>query len=187
MGAEKETMECPNCGATISASALTCGNCGINVRTGEVYEAKVERAKGREALPERFGAGMGASIALAFGLVLLSGFLYQRRTEKAIKERPADFIKYVVRMEQVNDLAAAGEIADARALGQELFADLTTRGDGIRIEAASGTGVRTGEQARSKAIRRAEKKLLRNMAKKVQYRLDRLPAGPAAPGPVPTA
>lgn len=187
MGAENEEMNCPSCGATISASSLTCGSCGINVRTGEVYEVKVERAKGREPLPERFGAGIGTGLALAFGLVLLSGFLYQRRMEMVIKERLEDFRHDVVRMELVDSLAAAGEITEARALGQELMADLTARADRIKVEAASGTRPKGGEQKRSRGIRRAEKKLLLNLAKKVQYKLDHLPAGPQASASAPTS
>ena len=172
-----EERECPSCGQMVDAGSLVCPHCGINVRTGEVYELKVERAKGKEALPEHFGLGMALGLVLAFGLVLLSGFLYQRRTERVIKQQPEQFAGFIIRLEQMDGLAVAGDLAEARELGEELISELTDRVNEFQIEVASGTGQKGRDLRRTRNLRRAEKSLLQNIAKKAQHKLNRLPTG----------
>jgi len=84
-------------------------------------------------------------------------------------------------MEQIDSLAAAGMTAEARAAGETLIKELNDRESRIVIEAAPTTYEARDTKRVPKSVRRAEKSLLRNLARKVEYKLSMLSVKPAQP------
>jgi len=175
----KEQLACPSCGKTIEAGVAECPYCGLNIRSGEPFEMRVRRAKAaREGPVERLGARLGLGTTIVLGLVFLGGFLYQRRAETVFRNYPDEFVTYIWQLESIDALAAAGRVADARVAAQELIEELRQKQAQIRIEAAPTTQEKQDPTRRPKAVRRAHKSLLGNLAKKAEFKLHNLPLQP---------
>ena len=174
----KELLACPGCGKMVEAGTPACPHCGMNIQTGETFEAKVQRAKERTIRPERLGTRLAVATLFVLALVFLGGFLYQRRAERVFRDKPEVFAGYLMRLEQMDSLAAAGKTADALALGEALVKELNARESSIVIEDAPTTQQARDTKRVPKAVRRAEKGLLHNLARKVEYKLNMLSAKP---------
>jgi hypothetical protein len=126
---ETETKPCPSCGVPVAVKVEVCPSCGVNIRTGETYESRVQRAKGKELHPEHFSQGMYAGMALVFMIVMVAGFLYQRPTERVLRANYENFVTtfqtvgrpmhYLQALMEIDALAAAGEKEKAQALADE--------------------------------------------------------------------
>jgi len=177
----KELIACPGCGKLVEVGKLVCPHCGMNIQTGESFETKVQRARGRRGRAERLGGRLAAAVVFVLVLLFLGGFLYQRRAEKVFENKPQEFAGYLMLMEQIDSLAAAGMTAEARAAGESLIKELNDRESRIVIEAAPTTYEARDTKRVPKSVRRAEKSLLRNLARKVEYKLSMLSVKPAQP------
>jgi len=164
-------MKCPTCGANVALGTLTCPNCGVNIRTGETYDARVKRAKPKDLHPERFHQSVYIGVITVFALVMLGGFLYQRRVETVIGLKPDTYAEHLIRMDEIDSLIAMGKTQEAVEAGQALVAELRKADHVIEIELAPTTVQRETRSRISKAVRRAEKSLLRNLVKKVEHKL----------------
>lgn len=164
-------MKCPTCGANVTLGTLMCPNCGVNIRTGETYDARVKRAKPKDLQPERFHQGVYIGVITVFALVMLGGFLYQRRVENVIRLRPDMYAGYVSWCDALDSLIAMGKTKEAVEKGQGLVSALSMEDRRIEIEVAPTTQERGMPGRISNAVRRAEKSLLRNLAKKVEHKL----------------
>jgi len=164
-------MKCPTCGANVARGTLMCPNCGVNIRTGETYDTRVKRARPKDLHPERFHQGVYIAVITMFALAMLAGFLYQRRVQSVIALKPDKYADYVIRMDEIDSLIAMGKTQEAVEMGQVLVADLIKADHVIEIEIAPTTQQKGASSRVSKAVRRAEKSLLRNLAKKVEHKL----------------
>ncbi len=129
--AETGKMPCPSCGAPLDVGVLTCTQCGINIRTGEAYQTRVERAKQTRTHPERYHQGIYMGAAVLFVLVMLGGGMVQRRAERVIREKRELFqgsfktlekqqVHFFHALWEIDSLASAERIDDARALADEV-------------------------------------------------------------------
>jgi hypothetical protein len=130
----KVELECPSCGGTVELGDITCRHCGVNLKSGESYEKQVKRAKGREKKVTAPAGALYIGVLLAFGLVTLSGLMWQKRMEAAIAQRPDLFYEPVPledgswgesafqRLQRVQDLVDAGKHEEARTVAEALIA-----------------------------------------------------------------
>ena len=118
--ADESRVPCPNCSYSIKAESVFCKNCGYNIQTGESYRARLKKAKGARDRRPPVAGRIGWLMILAFGLVLIAGFVYQRRMIAVIRENEAEYRGYVQRLEQ------ADAVAETEALIDDLRARLAT-------------------------------------------------------------
>jgi len=155
----------------VAVCTTVCPHCGLNIRSGESYDAKVRRVKARDIRVERLGAPLLLGLAFMLGLIMLGGYLYQKRAETVIREKQAEFGNYIWRLETIDSLAAAGRIEEAREAAEKLARELKARQAQIKIEAAPTSVQRRDPRRRPKPIRAAEKSLLGNLAKKAEFKV----------------
>jgi len=167
-------LTCPNCGVSVKQSDITCPQCGTNMRTGESYETHMKRARSDELHPEHFAGRLGFVVTILFVLIIMAGFLYQRRVEKVLRDQDMVFADFLRRSDAIDTLIASGKTAEARALGRELIGDLKRADESIIIEDAPTTAQRDDRNLRNKSERKAEKAQLKNLIAKVEYRLEKL-------------
>jgi len=174
MGEEKDEaqMECPNCNVSVAIGTETCPECGTNLRTGETYEARVKRAKSEELHPEHFVGHVAFGITILFVLIVMGGFLYQRRVERVMRDREEDFDYFLRGVDEVEALLAQGKGSEARIKADQLIKELEEADAIIVIEDAPTTHQAADPYRRPKAERRAEKAQLKNLIKKLRYKLD---------------
>jgi len=181
MGKAQE-LECPSCHGTVTLGEVTCPHCGVNLKSGESFEAQVKRAKGKAKHKEIYTGGLYAGIILAVGVVVFAGFMYQRSMQKIIASRSAVFAPLIERMEHVRDLADAGKYGEARQTGEALLKDLQAADDAIKPGVAFDVGQvsdsysRLPQTNKPKGDERAAKRLLANMITKTHRLIDTLPA-----------
>jgi len=125
-------LPCFNCGAPVPVGALVCPKCGVNIKTGESYESRVDRAKAKELHPERYRQGIYAGVTALFFIILLSGFMFQRRNERILTEQ-SDRLQFTLKamgsapvhcfraLDEIQRLASTGDAKGARELGNELI------------------------------------------------------------------
>ena len=175
-------MQCPTCGARISIGTLMCPSCGVNIRTGETYDTRLKRAKPKDIHPERLHQGVYVAVALVFALVMLGGFLYQRRVEQVFELKAELYAGYVGELDEIDALVHRGLTRDAIEKGLALITKMQGREREIIIEVAPTSRSRQDSRV-SKAVRRAEKTFLNNLIKKVKHKLPQLSeAGPGTAG-----
>lgn len=184
----KDTAGCPNCGEPVEAGDTMCANCGVNLVSGENYEERIKRARGRQKKAREGAPVGGIGLAVLFGLLLLAGFLYQGRVIKVLRADPEDMSGYIGRLQKVEHLVDraldAQSVSErdrfarrARDRGEALIEELRETADGIEIEAAPTTDQRDKDDQAPKAVRKARKTLLYNLASKAEHHLERLPSG----------
>ena len=82
-----EEQRCPMCGASASASSISCSHCGANMRTGESFHSMGpmrQRIKPDEKEIARMSLVQKATpIWGAILLVMVVGAIYQQRVAKA--------------------------------------------------------------------------------------------------------
>lgn len=177
---------CPNCGEPVKPGDTLCSNCGLNLVSGESYEEKLKRSRGRQKTAKEGTPVGGIALAVTFGLLLLAGFLYQGRIIKVLRAEPDEFSADVARLQRVEhlvDQALKAETASqrerlarqARNDGEDLIEELRDGAEAIKIEAAPTTDQQKEKDRTPKALRRAKKTFLRNLAAKAEFHLSRLP------------
>ena len=119
--------KCPNCEADIQAGVI-CDNCGLDVQTGESYELRVMKAKGGRDRQMPITSRIGFLILIAFGLVLLAGFMFQRQMLEVIREDPLQYRDYVEWLERIDNKL---EESETLAEGSEARKELLERADNI--------------------------------------------------------
>jgi hypothetical protein len=176
----KQQLECPSCHGAIALGDIRCPHCGVNLKSGESFETQVKRAKGKVKHPEAYTGGLYIGIALALGLVIFAGYMYQRSVERVLADRSATFSPLIEKLQQVRDDADAGRYDVARQNGEALLKDIQVADDSIK----PGVAFDVGEVANSygtnynkpKGDERAAKRILANLAAKTQHILDSLPS-----------
>ncbi|MFP4027069.1 MAG: hypothetical protein ACLFWL_04705 [Candidatus Brocadiia bacterium] len=174
MGTEK--VVCPSCGQEVDPEEGVCPNCGVNVRSGETFKTRMKRARGRKTEHTEIMRNLGFAIVLAFGLIILAGFMYHRRVLKVMSKRQNRrmFSYYTRKMDWLRGLVKAGKVAQARREGKALVKELQQDADAIEIELAPSTEQKEQERE-PKSHREAKKALLKNMSEKVEHLLSNLP------------
>jgi hypothetical protein len=184
----KDKAGCPNCGEPVEAGETMCPNCGVNLVSGESYEERIKRSRGRQKKAREGTPVGGIGLAVLFGLLLLAGFLYQGRVIKVLRTNSEEMSGYIGRLQRLEVLVdrAVGAETDserdrfagrARESGEALITALRETADAIDIEAAPTTDQKRRGEKPPKALRRARKTLLYNLASKAEYHLNRLPSG----------
>ncbi len=113
--------KCPNCEADIQ-SGVICDNCGLDIQTGESYEMRILKAKGARNRQMPITSRIGFLILIAFGLVLLAGFMFQRQILEVIRQDPLQYRNYVEWLEKVdNKLEESVTRADDSEARQKLL------------------------------------------------------------------
>jgi uncharacterized membrane protein YvbJ len=145
----KPQLQCPACGSKVELGDIECKVCGVNLKSGESFEARAKKAKGKAVHPEHFTGRIYVGVAVAFGMVVFAGLMYQTKVvEKSFAERP-DLYQYPVQqLQEVQDLvtvarqeaasgnakAAAEDYRTATQRAQTLIEWLTTQADRIKPE-----------------------------------------------------
>ena len=184
MGEDKS--QCPNCSEPIEAGQTLCPNCGVNLVSGESFDEKVKRARGREKKVSEGVPALGIGLAVLFGLLLLAGFLYQGRVIKVLRNDPELWTDHIGRLQEVEFLVDQALEADspsraadlgerAREKSQELINELREEAESIEIESAPTTRQKREGKKAPKALRQAKRTLLYNLAAKAEYHESRLP------------
>ncbi|MFW5922869.1 MAG: zinc ribbon domain-containing protein [Planctomycetota bacterium] len=173
----EDGAECPNCGEAVQPGETLCGHCGLNLVSGESYEERLKRARGRDKTAEEGTSIGGIALAFTFGLIILAGFLYHRRTLKVFRQDSDTFEGYLERVDEVRTEAqalsdpqtSAGSPDDVRRKGEELIEDLESDAEDIEVDSSSGTG--SDEEG---SLKKARKSLLRNLVEKTRFHMSRL-------------
>ena len=183
--AEPKKQSCPSCGVPLDVGVLTCPECGINIRTGEAYQTRVERAKAKRFHPERYHQGIYMGAAVLFVLVMLAGGILQRRTERGIRQNREFFegsfktlenqqVHFFRALWEIDSLASAERVDDASALADELvsIAEGKIREMDREVEQRQyrDDDVTWGEEQELKA----RKRNLRNVISKAERKRERL-------------
>ena len=183
--AETEKQPCPSCGAPLAVGVLTCPQCGINIRTGEAYQTRVERARPKRFHPERYHQGIYVGAAVLFALVMIAGSILQRRAERIIKGDRELFqgsfetlekqqVHFFRALWEIDSLASAERVDDASALADELvsIAEGKIREMDREVEQRQyrDDDVTWGEEQELKA----RKRNLRNVISKAERKRERL-------------
>ncbi len=110
----KVILKCPSCGKDVELGDIECKHCGVNLKSGEAFESRVKKAKGKDKHPEHFGGGLLLGVTLGFAAFVFSGYMYQGAVEKTFAQKP-DLFKYPVqRMREIGDMILAGDALGAK-------------------------------------------------------------------------
>jgi hypothetical protein len=150
----------------------------VNLKSGETFETRVKRARGKEKHREGVSSGVYLGIVLAFAFIVLGGYIYQSRMERVMRQRPDLFVSRVEEMQQVEDLIATEQYGEARARLEELAEALERKADSIKPpDPYAPEKKRQPWMPRKKAKewdQRGGKRLLRNLKAKAEHRLEKL-------------
>jgi predicted PilT family ATPase len=147
------------------------------MRSGESFQSRVKRAKGKRHQADNVGRTVGFGLTIVFALVILAGFLYQQRATKVIRDSEREYTDYAARLQRLELLVEEGEYQQARGMGERLIEELNQKAESIKIEVAPTTEQKESGETAPKAIRKAEKRLLQNLAAKAKKKLKGIPAG----------
>jgi len=188
----KVTLKCPSCGGDVQLGDVECPHCGVNLKSGESFETRVKKARGKARHPEHFGRGLYVSVILAFGLITFAGFMYQRLVEKTLVARWDTFQYAVLKMQEIEDTVAvadrlraqghAGEAQkkyeEARQAANELISWLAAEAEKIKPrEPYSGQQKRSWRGGTGPEYnRRVAKSQLNNLKRKAEALLESIPA-----------
>ena len=171
---------------------VACPHCGVNLKSGESYEARVKKTKGKEVHPEHFGGRITAIVAVALGITIFAGFMWQRTVDKVFAVQGEIFRYPVQKLQEIDDQIARGYAAQdqgdnttalrafkaARNDTDELIQWLKKEDERIKPKApyAPDEPERYRRKKEPEYNKRVAKKLLRNLIAKAERRQDRLPA-----------
>jgi len=177
----KQELSCPNCNGKVALGEIICPHCGMNLKSGESFEAQVKRARGKAQHEEAYTGGLYVGIVLAVGLCMFAGYMYQRSMEKVLAERPELFKPHIEQLQYVQDLVAAGDYATARERASALIKQIQETADGIVADVPFRVDQVTESYARpyrreTKWNKRGAKRLLFNLKAKAEHVLAQLPA-----------
>lgn len=184
------TLKCPSCEKDVTLGDIECPHCGMNLKSGEAFETRVKKAKGKEKHPEHFGRGIYFGVVVAFSLVIFAGFMYQGLVEETIQQKRELFEYAVLKLQEIDDLvvagkhewaqgnpaAAQGKYDEAREATQELITWID--GEAARIKPEQPYAKKHTESWRRlepEYNRRVAKRLLYNLKAKAQYTLEQIP------------
>jgi len=189
----KAQLQCPACGSKVQLGDIECKICGVNLKSGESFEARAKKAKGKAVHPEHFSGRIYVGVVVAFGMVVFAGLMYQTKVvEKSFAER-MDLYQYpvqqlqdiqdlvtVARQEAVsgNSKAAAEDYATAKQRAQTLIEWLTTQADRIKPEEPYAKEVRdpySYGSSEPKYNRTVAKRLLNDLKAKAENELNSIP------------
>ncbi len=131
---QRPELQCPSCGGPVRVGDIECKHCGVNLKSGESFEVRVKRARGKLKHNEGLTGGLYIGLGLAFVLLTLGGFLHQRRVERVLRQRPQMFVPRVQQLARLNRLAASGQRAQARQEALEMARELREEADGMKFE-----------------------------------------------------
>lgn len=161
MSTEQPKAECPSCNTEVAIGVVECPHCGTNIKSGETWEMKIKRSQIRGEHSEKYMRSVFVGIALAFALVILSGFFTEKGSDEYIRQHPDDFKRYVATMDSIDTLIAQGRKEEADRMGEALIKELEKREAGIQEGKSYEHNPTTQSQ-----------KLLQNLRKKVQRKLE---------------
>jgi uncharacterized membrane protein YvbJ len=189
----KAQLQCPACGSKVQLDDIECKICGINLKSGESFEVKAKKARGKAVHPEHFSGRIYVGVVVAFGMVVFAGLMYQTQVvEKSLAERPDLYQGAVEEFQGIEDLlarggqeaasgdakAAAEDYRNARERTQKLRDGLKATADAIRPEEPYAKDDRSpyvyGSQE-PKYNRTVAKRVLYDLAAKAENELNRIP------------
>jgi hypothetical protein len=172
----KPQLQCPNCQGTVTLGEVTCPHCGVNLKSGESYETQVKRARGKVKHKEMYTGGLYAGIVFAVSLCIFAGYMYQRAMTTVLTQRADLFKPRIEELQKAQDLADAGQYAEAKNAASHLVQELGQDADDIKPEIPfTADQVTTSYYTGQKAAtwdKRGAKRLLLNLQAKAQYLLD---------------
>jgi hypothetical protein len=177
----KTQLQCPSCQGMVTLGEITCPHCGVNLKSGESYEAQVKRARGKAKHQEIYTGGLYVGIVLAASLCIFAGYMYQRSMENVLAERADLFGPLIGELQSLQDMAAAGQYEQARQAGKALVEKIQADADSIKPEVAwtpdeVSKSYTAGYRQTEKWDKRGAKRLLFNLQAKAQHIVDTLPA-----------
>ncbi len=166
---------CPSCGSPVSPDDVECPRCGVNLKSGESYETRVRRARGKLRHTEGLVGGLYIALAFVLGLSCIGGYSYQARMERVIVQRPDLFREPIRRLQEIDDLIAVGRSAEARETALALARELDTTADQIQVRDLYAPKTPPPRRYRTTASepeydRRGAKRLLHNLAEKARFK-----------------
>lgn len=164
-------IECPSCGGMVDADAIVCPSCGLNLRTGEAFDEQMKRGRQRRFYRERYSTRIVIGVAIALGVLLFGGYMYQTRLEKAIRKEPDAIRKHVLELHRIDGFLESGNYGQAAERAKQLIAVLEREQKAIRIEVAYGTDRRDREAQARRPHLKAKKALLVNLTRKARHKL----------------
>lgn len=160
-------LSCPNCGEPVGLGDVTCSNCGVNLRSGETYDSRVKRARGRGEHKKTYTGGLYMGVVGAFLLFVFAGYMYHRSMNKVISQVPQFFRGPVQELHEIRGMVHAGQTQEARQRLDALIQELDQKASSIKIESFTGA-----EQISNPGMRRAKKtEWSKRSAKRLLYRL----------------
>jgi len=174
-------LKCPSCGASVHLGDIVCPECGVNLKSGESYEARVQKARGKEKHHEAIAGGLYATVVLAFCLLIISGYFFQRRFEGFVRTRPDIFRPFLERFQQIQDWQAARQYEKAREEAKLLVQDIEKAAERIEppeyySQENSNNAWKHGYRRREvKYDKRGTKRALFTLKHKAQHILDTIP------------
>lgn len=97
-------LTCPSCGELVEIGATTCPHCGVNVKSGESFEGRVKRARGKARHPEHFAGTVLVSCTVLLGVTLFGGYMYQKRIHKLMVVNPEGLSGYVTGLKILDEM-----------------------------------------------------------------------------------
>ncbi len=118
------TITCSNCKREVQRGKV-CGYCGLDAQTGETFHMRVSKAKGAKDKRPPLTSSIGVLVLVAFGSILLAGFMYQRKTIELIREDDSvDYIKYVEQLEKMDEMLTENKNQQVKGLAQSMIDQL---------------------------------------------------------------
>ncbi len=168
-------LKCPSCGRAVQLGDIECAHCGVNLKSGESFEARVKRARGKAKHPEKVTGGLYLGLAGVFVLMSLAGYFYQRRIENVVEQRPDMFVERIERIQHVHDLIYAERYAEAREEAEALSRELRRAADDIEPPEPFAPADVRQRGRRADWDERAGKGLLHNLATKAERLVEEIP------------
>lgn len=161
--AEDETSQqsrpCPSCGAMVPLKSITCPACGVNTKTGETYQTRVERARSKELHPEHFHRGVYTGVAVGFAVLVIGGFLYQASIDAVLRQNPESFMTHTFESLGGESMHLFQALVEAESL---VAASRLQRDSGLAQEAEDVTAeIEAAAQARIDSINDKIKRRIR--------------------------
>jgi hypothetical protein len=129
----KVTLQCPSCGGQVDLGDIECRHCGMNLKSGESYDEQIKKAKGKDKHAEHFATPLLMAVAFVFGLLVLAGWLFQSRMEKAIQNERTMFVEYIREFQAIDDLVVAGNYQVARERTEALIKRLDRQAETMDV------------------------------------------------------